>query len=72
MSELCAAEAVRDPNEGRLHAFSICVEHEQKIEGVINPGGVVAEVWGIEGIAGTLIGEVGDPDGADGSCGDEV
>jgi hypothetical protein len=72
MSELCAAKAMGDSNKGRLHAFSICVEHEQNIKGVIKPGGVVTKVRGVEGIAGALVCGVRYPDRADGSCGDEI
>jgi hypothetical protein len=30
---------------------------------VVDPGGVVAEVGGVEGITGALVGGIGDPDG---------
>jgi hypothetical protein len=30
---------------------------------VVDPGGVVAEIGGVEGIAGALVGGIGDPDG---------
>ena len=52
-------------DEWRFHPGPEGVDHEQKIEGVVGPIGVVAEGRRVEGVAASLVGLVGGPDGVD-------
>ena len=72
VNELCASEAVREANERRLHTFSKVVEHEEQVERMIAPVGVVAEIGGVESVACALVANIGDPDGGDGRAGYEL
>lgn len=66
VDDLSAAHTMSDTDEGGLHLISKSVDHEEQVERVVLPIDVVAELSGVERIAGALGGYVGDPDGVDG------